>query len=197
MDIWTSDQLVLFLTFVIPGFVALKTYSIVQPEGHRDASQQLIDALAYSCVNYAFLAFPIYLVQRHNVAQAHPFWYAAFCAFVVLVAPAAWTLLYIKLRTSRWFQTIAPHPTSEAWHFLFSQRKRYWMIVTLQDGQKIAGLFDAESFASSTPAPKQLYLQEAWEMSAEGGFERPRVDSDGVLILADSIATIELFKKLD
>jgi Family of unknown function (DUF6338) len=87
-----------------------------------------------------------------------------------------------------------PHPTEKPWDFVFIQRKPYWAIVTLKDGMKIAGRYDSASFASSAPAPEQLYLEETWVLNADGGFERPRKETAGILILSSEIVTVEFFK---
>ena len=94
---------------------------------------------------------------------------------------------------TKWLQKALPHPTAKPWDFVFSQRKPYWVIITLKDGAQIAGRYDVNSFASSAPAQEQLYLEEAWVLSSGDGFERPRVDSAGILILAPDIATVEFF----
>ncbi|MEN9581311.1 MAG: hypothetical protein RJA70_4320 [Pseudomonadota bacterium] len=171
MDIWTKNQLALCVAFAIPGFIALKTYSIIQPAAQREASQQLVDAVTYSCVNYAILGVPIYWVHKFKLMDTCPGFTLLFAVFVVLLAPALVAVLFARLRASKYFQKFAPHPTSDAWDFVFSQRKPYWMIVSLRAGEKIAGRYDSSSFASSAPAARQLYLQEAWQMSADGGFE--------------------------
>lgn len=66
MDIWSLDKLALFIAFVIPGFITMKVYGLLAATGHRDSSQQLIDAVAYSCLNYAVLAFPILALESSN-----------------------------------------------------------------------------------------------------------------------------------
>lgn len=50
-----------------------------------------------------------------------------------------------------------------------------------------------QSFVSSAPAAEQLYLEETWILNEDGGFERPRVDSAGIMILAADIVTVEFF----
>jgi hypothetical protein len=67
------------------------------------------------------------------------------------------------------------------------------MIVTLKDGSKIAGRYDTESFTSSAPAREQLYLEETWVLNDDGGFERPRAGTAGIMILSDEMVTIEFF----
>lgn len=55
MDIWTVDKLVLFIAFIVPGFVSLKAYELLAPRVTKESTQQLIDAVAYSSINYAIL----------------------------------------------------------------------------------------------------------------------------------------------
>ena len=87
-----------------------------------------------------------------------------------------------------------PHPTVKPWDYVFEKRKPYWIIVTLTDGKKIAGRYDTSSFASSSPALEQLYLEESWTMNDEGGFEKKRTETAGIMILAPNIETIEFFQ---
>jgi hypothetical protein len=193
MDIWETNKLVIFIAFVIPGFVSLKTYELLLPSAPKESGKQLIDAVAYSCINYALLLLPIYLVEKSQIRCTHPSVYIAFYVFVLLIAPVVWTLLYQKLRTMPILQRILPHPTAKPWDYVFGQRRPYWVIVTLEDGEKFAGRYDASSFSSSAPAPEQIYLEEAWVLNDEGGFSRPRTDTAGIIILAQNIVTIELF----
>ena len=129
--------------------------------------------------------------------MSYPDAYVVFCVFVLLIAPVLWVWLYGLLRTTKRFQAILPHPTGKPWDYVFSQRRCFWIIVSLKDGSRIGGLYDSRSFASSAPAPEQIYLQETWAMNADGGLERPRVDSAGILILASDIVTVEFFNVID
>jgi hypothetical protein len=193
VDIWETNKLLLFIGFVIPGFISLKTYELLLPSTPKDSSNQLIDAVAYSCINYALLFWPVSVVEASQLRSAHPYLYITFYVVVLLVAPIFWVLVFKALRTTRVAQKMMPHPTGKPWDYVFGQRKPYWILVTLKDGKQIAGRFDSSSFASSAPAPEQLYLEEAWVLNAEGGFERKRTDTAGIMILATEVVTIELF----
>ena len=59
VDIWMEDKLLLFILFVVPGFVSVKAYELLFPSEAIASKEKLVDAVAYSCVNYALL-FPIY-----------------------------------------------------------------------------------------------------------------------------------------
>ena len=197
MDIWEVDKLFLFIAFVVPGFISLKTYALLQPTQVKDTSQQLVDAVAYSSINYALLMGPIYAVEHLNLRSSYPTLYVLFYVVVLLVAPIAWAWIFLWLRKTQLLQRSIAHPTGKPWDFVFSQRLPYWVIATLSDGRQVAGLFHSKSFASSSPASEQIYLEEAWVLSEGGGFERPRHDSAGIIILAKEIATLELFHLKD
>lgn len=193
MDIWSADKLIVFIGFVVPGFVSLKTYALLSPSGSRHAATEIVDAVSFSSINYALLSWPILSIHAHDVGATAPTVFAIFWVFVLLIAPMAWACLFFKLRHTQFFQKSLPHPTAKPWDYLFAQRKPYWVIVTLKDGKKIGGRYDSKSFASSNPAPEQLYLEQAWQLSEAGGLERPRTDSAGILVLSAEIESVELF----
>ncbi|SRR6056297_3657536 len=194
MDIWEADKLIIFIAFVIPGFISIKVYELVCPGTPKDTSKQLIDAVAYSCINYALLFWPIQLVEKSDLSSNHPNLYSIFYLSVLFVAPVAWVLLWQFLRTSKIFQKFAPHPTQKPWDFVFSQRKPYWVKIILNDGTKIAGRYAGYSFASSSPAEEQIYLEESWILNEKLGFERPKKRSAGVIVMANEISHVELFQ---
>ena len=197
MDIWDVNKLVLFIAFVVPGFISLKTYALLQPAQFKDSSQQLVDAVAYSSINYALLIGPIFAVESFDVKSTHPICYVLFYIVVLLIAPIAWAWLFLHLRKTQILQRSMAHPTGKPWDFVFGKRTPYWVIATLTDGRQVAGRYGLDSFASSSPAPEQIYLQEAWVLNEDGGFDRPRMDSAGIIILAKEIATLELFQIKD
>ena len=192
-DIWQPDKLALLICFVIPGFITLKVYELLVPSTPRESSKQLIDAVAYSCINYALLFAPIYVVETHSVRANHPVLYAIFYAVVLLVAPATWPWLWKKWRLTESALKRLPHPTEKPWDHVFNQRKHYWIIATLRDGTKIGGRYADSSFVSCTPAQEQIYLEEVWELNGDGGFERCRAKTCGMIIMGSDLLTLELF----
>lgn len=194
MDIWEEDKLKLFLAFVIPGFLSLKTYAAMGIKSLGDSSQQLIDAVAFSCINYALLAWPILAVEASNWQQIHPQRYLAFYAFVLLGAPVLWGVVWMLVRKTQLAQRFLPHPIEKAWDYVFSRRTSHWVIVTLTNGTRIGGKFAERSFCSSAPHPEQIYLEEAWHLAEGGGFDRPLKKTQGILVLGAEIAFIQLFE---
>jgi len=193
MDIWESDKLILFIAFAIPGFISIKFYQLFFPGAARPVSEQLIDAVAYSCINYAALFWLIVQVEGSALKEVHIWLYYLFYVFVLFLAPGLWVLAWKWLRTRDIFQRNAPHPIQKPWDFVFKQRRCYWVIVYLKNGEKIAGKFADKSFASSAPAEEQLYLEEVW-LESDGILDRPVKQSEGVLIMTSEISRVELLK---
>ena len=193
MDIWESNKLFLFIAFVIPGFISIKVYNLLFPTEQKSSGEQLIDAIAYSSINYAILLLPIYEIEIHGVRETYPTLYILFYVIVLFIAPVLWSLLIKTSRTSKLLQRIMPHPTEKPWDYVFGKRKPYWVIVTLKDGKQFAGRYDSNSFSSSAPAAEQLYLEETWVLNSDGGLERPRAETAGILILSSEITTVEFF----
>ena len=194
MNIWEADKLIIFIAFVIPGFISLKVYELLYPGPTQDSSKQVIDAVAYSCINYALLFWPIQRVENSSASTQYPNAYAIFYFFVLFIAPVAWVAIWKFLRTREIFQRFAPHPTQKPWDFVFSKRAPYWVKVILKDGSKIAGRYAGKSFTSSAPAEEQIYLEETWILNDKSGFLRPQKRSAGVLVLSKDISYVEFSK---
>lgn len=193
MSIWDEGKLILFIAFVVPGFIAIKAYELLSPSKHIDSSKQIIDAVAYSCLNYALLLWPIFLVESGTTRGESPNLYILFYVFVLFIAPIIWVLIWKYLRQWECIQRIVPHPTQKPWDFVFAQRYCYWIIVTLKSGKKVAGMYGTSSFASSAPSAEQIFLEEEWLLNDDGGFDRPVEQSSGVIILSTEIETVEIF----
>lgn len=193
MDIWSLDKLTLIITFAIPGFIALKTYGLLSASGNRDASQQILDAVAYSCINYAILAFPILYIEHRNLKESSPYCYFALWTVFLLITPAAMAGLYWCFRTTAFAQRAFSHPIGKPWDFFFSKRQPLWAVVTLKNGRKVGGWYGERSFSSSYPHSPEIYLEEAWHINEDEGLERARTKTAGILITESEISTIEFF----
>lgn len=192
MEIWEVDELILFVAFVIPGFISIKAYELLFPTQPVSSTDKIIDAIAYSCINYAILIWPILLVEKARVQVPYPNLYALFYMFVLFIAPIIWVIVWKWIRERDFFQAMVPHPTQKPWDFVFGQRKTYWVVVMLKDGRKIAGMYGLNSFASSAPAKEQIYLEQVWILNEEGGFDRPAEQTAGVIVLESEIVSVEL-----
>jgi len=193
LNIWDENKLLLFIGFVIPGFIAIKAYELLTPSQRVDSSKQIVDAIAYSCLNYTLLLWPIFSVESGMLRTESPNLYILFYVFVLFVSPTLWVVAWRFLRECECIQKFIPHPTQQAWDFVFGQRQCHWIIVTLKSGRKIAGKYGSNSFASSGTSDEQIYIEEQWLLNSDEGFERPVEQSSGVIVLSSEIDTVEFF----
>lgn len=196
MDIWDTNKLTLFVAFVVPGFISIKTYSLLFLSLPKDTSSQLIDAVAYSCLNYAIF-YPLYFYVNSVSPDGLGFGaHSIFLFLTLFVGPVLWVFLWRCVRDWEFLQKWLPHPVDKPWDFVFGQRVPFWIIVTLKDGRKIAGLYGLKSFASAAPSKEQIYFEQTWELNEDGGFERPREATAGTLIVTAEIESMEFFQCL-
>ncbi|SOD41905.1 DUF6338 family protein [Nitrosovibrio sp. Nv4] len=193
MDIWDANKLVLFLVFVIPGFVSLKAYEILFLSPPKGTTDRIIDAIAYTCLNYAILFPLIYYINEAGIRESHPILFVMLWSCVLFVAPIIWVAILKFFRTSKCLQRWLPHPIERSWDYVFGERIPYWIIIVMKDGTKIAGKYGYKSFASSGSCKEQIYIEETWLLNADGGFERPKVDTAGTLLISHEIESVEFF----
>lgn len=194
MDILEKGKLLLFVLFIMPGFISMKIYNIFYPSADRDTSKVLVDVVSYSCINYAFLIVPIYAIETDDVYHASPFLYYLFYFFVLIVLPVTLPLLLLWLRHRAFIRKYLPHPTSKAWDYFFSTNQRCWVVVTLKGGKKYGGLYSYNSFASGSPGPEQLYLEQHWALDENGDLDHELRDTLGIVILTNEIESVEFIK---
>lgn len=197
MDITTPDKLVLVVLFVIPGFVAMKVYSILSSGPRLDASKAVIDAIAFSCCNYAIFALPIYWMHYASWATNRPIAYATAWGCVLLVGPVIWAVGVFALRRARWLSRWLPHPVDRAWDYIFGKRESFYLIITLTSGKRIGATYGSNSFASSYPADPEIYVEAAWDVDDAEGFVRQHVQTRGLLIAGSAIESIEFIGPYD
>ena len=82
------------------------------------------------------------------------------------------------------------HSVPTAWDYYFSKQEASWIIVTLKNGRTIYGKFSDQSFASSDPEERDLYIQKTYVIN-ENMIWQEDDKSKGILISKDAIETIE------
>jgi hypothetical protein len=190
MDVFTIDKLFIFIAFIVPGFVSLKAYEIFVPTQKIDSTKILIEAITYSCINYALLFMPVAYFYNNYTEFA---WYQNYlwAIFILFIMPILWAYLFKIIRLK-----LKPrHPIEKPWDFIFSQQKQYYIIVTLKDGNKIAGTYGENSFTSSHPSEEQIFLEETWVLNKEGGLERLKESTKGSIILFSNMVSLEFFER--
>lgn len=184
-----------YLTFVllVPGMIILYLRSQFTT-GRLGLSNALLSYLSVSCVYYA-LVFPIAnLPWIRELDYQDPLGWI----FLVFLGPAVFGALLgvdIQRNYTRGFLRRAGlntvHAVPSAWDWKFNKVQQLkWVVVTLKDGTQIGGFYGEDSFASSEPTERDIYLERSYRIDDEEScwsFE----SEEGILIVREEIKTIE------
>jgi hypothetical protein len=197
------EVVLLTLAFLVPGFIMHSVISLFTVRRNESTKEILfLRFLAFSTLNIIICLPLLYQVVARHWITTRP-WLTAFCLFgITFVSPLVLGLAVAWLDQKQTLQHLAGrlglhalHCTPSAWDFKFSQASTAggrWIMVELKDSRKIGGWFGNNSFASSEPTERDLYLEEAWELpsdSADVAWNK-RVNTDGILIRHDDIRTV-------
>ena len=194
MSIWEIDKLQLFLMFVVPGFISIKVYDLIIPGERRDFSKAIVEAIAYSSLNFALLSWLIALISRGDFSGKYPVSYAVLIIMIMFGFPVLWPIIFLKITEWKPIASKIYHPIQKPWDWFFRKGDACWVIIHLKDGRKIGGKYGENSFASSFPAEEQIYLEEIWRLDKKGAFIQPAERSKGMIIFKEEILSVEFFK---
>jgi hypothetical protein len=178
----------------MPGFISMRVYRLFHPTVDRDTSKVLIDVVSYSCINYAFVLIPIYLIENYNIFHTNPFWYYVFYFCVLIVIPVLLPIALLWFRRCNKIRQYLPHPMGRAWDYYFSTNQCCWVLVTLKSGKKYGGYYGYNSFASGSPEPEQIYLEKHWALDDDNDFDHELADTLGIIILTNEIESVEFIR---
>ncbi len=101
------------------------------------------------------------------------------------------TLLYKTLKKIR----LNPiHPTPSAWDWTFSDLNEQFVLVRLNNGAMFGGFMGADSFISSDPDERDLYIEEIFEIDNK---DRWISNGHGAYIAGREISSIEFLPNTD
>jgi len=194
MEFFNIEILNLIILFFIPGFISIKIYDLLIPAEKRDFSKSLLEIISYSCINFALLFWILVLINKENFYENNKFWYFGLTILVIFIFPMIWPIILKYLLTSKLLKGRIIHPTPKAWDYLFSLGEPFWVLIHLNDGDLIGGLYGENSFASSFPKEQDLYLEKVWIVNKNGEFIKEIEQTGGLLIKEQEIKFIEFFK---
>jgi hypothetical protein len=192
-DVWKGDELLLFLAFFIPGFIALQVYGLFVSIDDSDIVKRLPAVIAYSAIHYAFTGWVI-LVAPEGPARTM----AAYV--VVLVLPIFWAPAVLLARDwERWRHVMfsprllsrALKPEASPWDRVFNGRA-WWVRIKLKDGVRVGGYLGPGSLTSCFPRPEQLFIKDAFTVEQGTGAFQNAAPGTGLLVNGSEISIIEL-----
>jgi hypothetical protein len=198
----TSVSAVLVLiAFIMPGFIAGRVLSSAHSNSEASDGRLVLGAITWSCINYAVLSGLLVWAWSQKWYE-HPLNLALLAFCTLFLSPVLIALATVKVIDTAWGRRVRvafgmAHPVSKAWDAFFRRGIPCWILATLKGGRVIAGLYGGNSFASSFPAPEDLYLEKICRLSAEGEIEGLADFSRGGIIRMENVESLELFDILN
>jgi hypothetical protein len=199
MTFGSLDTVYYTLTFLVPGVIATAIHSVFITRRDDQGRSAILRYLAFSALNFGIWSWAIYLVAGANALADCRWCAAAFWFVVTFVSPAVagialgyWTQCEKGRRLLQRLGLLPVHVIPTAWDWRFGRMAgAHWALVTLKDGTTVMGFFGGNSFASSSPAERDIYLEQLmhevdgkWVLDTEG---------KGALITGSEIRMIEFW----
>lgn len=205
-----NSTVFLFVVFVVPGFIVVFVRSQFITGRNPAYPAGFLSYLTTSTVYWAILIFLIAPIAKYvfAVMQWYGLWWDGFTycfysikyfgAFILVVLlPAVIGVCFGYNWKKGWIRSLLVklrlnpvHPTPSAWDWTFEDLGEQFILVALRDGTYIGGLVGADSFVSSDPTERDIYIQQIYNIDDSDNW-KPM--DHGILIAAGEISTIEFW----
>lgn len=217
LNFGTLGALVIALIAIAPGYIA-STLWLRNKTWERPITdlRLVLQSLVVSLV-IQIIAAPVtilWLVPVKDELARHPWRTAAWAGLVVVVIPVILGIgggrLSDQAQTlavrapDNWLgwllRSLLPESPPSAWDDFFDSEitDGKFVIITLNDGTRLAGYFADPSYAMTSPAAQGIYVAEEWFLDKDNNFEREVNGTKGFLIpSAAAIKTIQIRESAD
>lgn len=186
LELIEFDRVDEIIILVVPGFVSLRIWTLINPTARMKPSHYVLDIVVYSVLNFVALSWLIEITRDSSA-----FLRVAAGIVVMVAAPAAWPLLLRSILHGRFLRGRIVHPIPLAWDHFFRKGHHCFVLVHLKNGKILGGLYSGDSLASSYPEPQEIYLSEVWHVDGQGRFQSRVEATRGVLVSHDVIEYLE------
>lgn len=185
-----AGSAITFLVMFAPGFVAMKAYDWFSAAEPRQAKDMLYEIIGYSVICYA-IAGPFFVWFWNQRAFANTMLDAIALWLILLALPFALGALVAFLQkraisSGRRFVS----QVKTAWDWAFLTRSKCLIEVGLPNGTSVIG---EPGSVSNYPFEHEIFLRRVWELDSQNKLQRKQ-DTMGMLLLKDSITSVEFFK---
>lgn len=195
-DLPSASEITGLVGLLAPGLLILGIRARFKDGKLPGLKDQVIGYGVASTAYYA-AAYPLFHVERYGLPL--PVWLWGLCQYFLLPCVVALAIVWFDQTEwlYRWTSKAGlrlSHHIPAAWDYAFSHVvKGTFVLVKLNDGTLYAGKMASKSFASSSVAERELYLEEVWNMdSSPWSLVQPK---RGVLLCGKDIRWVEIFER--
>ena len=188
------EYLLAFAFFVLPGAISMYFFNLLVVHKDRLLKDRILEAVCFSLLNFAICFWLIQFLFQGRFIEDNPFWSWLLALATLVVAPAIWPFAAHRLlRLAERKRLISPQARTAWDDFFYSHPSGVWVQVVLTDGSVVGGIFGQDSFASSYPEPGHIYIQELWQIDAQGHFVQQQIGGPGILLRPDDYRYVKVF----
>lgn len=200
----------LFVLLVVPGFIIVFVRSQFITGRIPSYPAGFLSYLTTSTVYWTVLIYLVAPIAQYvfTAVRLYGLWCDGFTTYLystdylgpfvlVVLLPAITGVCFGYSWKKNWIRSLLAklklnpvHPTPSAWDWTFEDLGEQFILVTLRDGTYIGGLVGADSFVSSDPTERDIYIQQIYNIDDPDNWKRM---DHGILIAAGEISTIEFW----
>ena len=194
-DIPNADAVAKLASLLAPGILILSVRARFRDAIQTGFSDKLISYALVSVV-YNSATYPIFHAQGGPLL---PNW--LWQTLLSFVLPVFVGLCFAFFDQSERFYKVSErlglkpaHHVLTAWDYTFPRTTATYVLVHLNDGSLVAGVWESGSFASSTTGERDVLISRLWQVSVEGTEWTPIDPPRSMLICGGTIRMIEFIK---
>lgn len=179
---------------LLPGFVSMQVFALLQPSESTRLKDNVLEAISFGVFNLIAVSALLSLGGIGPFQPLNPQDYAVAMG-ALLLGSLAWPIALYKALAILASRGVILRRARNAWDDYFQRKQPCWIVVHLKDGRKIGGWFGSNSYASVYPHSGHLYIESLWRLDDEGRFIEEVAGSKGIVLRPDDYMMIELFNE--
>ncbi|SDZ68592.1 hypothetical protein SAMN05421736_1371 [Evansella caseinilytica] len=171
-------------------------YSSIVPSRNSDSQSTLLRFLVFSLLNYVLWWWLLYELIMQKYWEDHAISWILLLFTILVISPYVLGLIAGMSTKKEWTRKLLKkvglnpiHGVPTAWDYVMDRPA--WVIITLKDDSTVYGFYGKNSFASSIPNERDIYVEVTYDF--EDNKWIPDERSVGIWIPQSEIKHIELF----
>ena len=198
----TLEMVLYTAIFIVPGFVMAQIIDSINPKAKTEYGYHAIRCFYLSLIADISGCWIVCLLRNIKDSIPAQLYWIFLCSSMMLFSSVVAVLLGSLKHSQLWRRILSKlgiyssHTIPYAWDYAFEQKDFFYVYITLIDGAQIYGLYYFNSFASSEPDDRDIFLEKVFDVTTENDIVelKERINTKGMLTRGNQISSIEFLK---